>query len=130
MTTEKHYVAYKGSKFTIEWYYTETGNSPPLDFFTSLNVENKIKVMQLFELLGTHGKILNIEKFRNEGDGIFAFKPKPYRFLSFFFQGGKIIVTNGFIKKQDKLPPNEKKRAQRFEEDYKQRVKEGKYYEQ
>lgn len=30
------------------------------------------------------GKILNIQKFRYEGDKIYAFRPKPDRFLCFF----------------------------------------------
>ncbi len=50
-------------------------------------------------------------KFRNEGDQVYAFKPKPYRFLCFFFKGQRVIATNGFYKDQDKLPPNEKKLA-------------------
>ena len=47
------------------------------------------------------GKILNITKFRHEGDGIYAFKPKPDRFLCFFYAGKKIIITNVFKKKKD-----------------------------
>jgi hypothetical protein len=57
------------------------------------------------------GKIRNETKFRNEEDGIYAFKPKPDRFLCFFFSGKKIIVTNAFEKRQDKLPLEEKKKS-------------------
>lgn len=46
------------------------------------------------------GKINDITKFRNEGDTIFAFKPQPERFLSFFVKDNKIIVTNTFKKSQ------------------------------
>lgn len=46
-----------------------------------------------------------------EGDNIYAFKPQPDRYLCFFFTGKKIIVTNAFQKKSDKLPPNEKATA-------------------
>ena len=56
-------------------------------------------------------KISDTTKFRNEGDGIYAFKPQPDRYLSFFTNGRKIIITNGYIKKTDKLPKNEKKLA-------------------
>jgi phage-related protein len=55
--------------------------------------------------------------------------PKPHRFLSFFFTGGKVIVTNAFTKKQDKLPATEKERALKAMQDYEQRVKTGTYYE-
>jgi hypothetical protein len=79
--------------------------------------------------MGDIGKIRNETKFRNEGDKIFAFKPQPHRFLSFFVEGRKIIVTNAFWKKQDKLPPSEKDRALNCMNSYKQRIKEGSYYE-
>lgn len=49
--------------------------------------------------MGEQGKIFDETKFRNEGDKIYAFKPQPDRYLCFFFQGKKIIVTNAFIKK-------------------------------
>jgi hypothetical protein len=75
------------------------------------------------------GKILNITKFRHEGDGIYAFKPKPDRFLCFFLSGKKIIITNAFMKKQDKIPPTEKKKALSCQKDYKSRVDGGVYYE-
>ena len=45
------------------------------------------------------------------------------------FEGQKIIVTNGFHKKTDKLPKNEKEKALKFKKDYESRVKRGNYYE-
>lgn len=84
--------------------------------------------MELFRLLGDFGQVHNTRKLRNEGDQIYAFKPRPHRFLCFFFAGRKVIVTNGFYKDQDKLPPNEKRLALRRKLDYETRVKAGKYY--
>jgi transcriptional regulator with XRE-family HTH domain len=78
-------------------------------------------------MMGDTGRIRDESKFRNEGDKIYAFKPQPHRFLSFFVEGKKIIVTNAFWKKQDKLPKGEKERALRCMESYKARIKEGKY---
>ena len=37
-------------------------------------------------------------------------------------------MTNGFYKHQDKLPPNEKKRALQFKDDYETRVRAETYY--
>ncbi|MBS4166988.1 hypothetical protein NEOC65_002090 [Neochlamydia sp. AcF65] len=48
--------------------------------------------------MGNQGKIFDEMKFRNEGDGIYAFKPQPDRYLGFFFKSKKIIVTNAFVK--------------------------------
>jgi hypothetical protein len=76
------------------------------------------------------GKINDFTKFRNEGDEIYAFKPKPDRFLCFFFKGNKIIITNAFEKREDKLPKTEKERALQAKESYYKRVLKGEYYEE
>jgi len=78
--------------------------------------------------MGDIGEIKDTTKFNYEGDHIYAFKPKPDRFLCFFYVGNKIIVTNAFRKKQPKLPQTEKDRAERNKKDYQSRVKKGEYY--
>lgn len=94
------YIAYEGKIFTIEWYFTDKKKSPSKDYFQDLDLSQKKKAMNLFQLMGEVGKILNIEKFRNEGNGIYAFKPQPDRFLCFFTKDNKIIITNGFFKEE------------------------------
>lgn len=123
------YIAYAGPKFVIECYFTEDGEMPAFDYFLELDDDDKIKTLDLFRLISTEGKIYNQQKFRNEHDKIYAFKPKPHRFMCFFFVGKRIIVTNGFVKKKDDLPPQEKKRALKRQSDYENRFKAGKYYE-
>jgi hypothetical protein len=76
--------------------------------------------------MGDFGKIYDITKFRNEGDGIYAFKPQPDRYLSFFTEGKKIIVTNGFKKKTEKLKKKKKKLAIKCRQDYLERKTGGK----
>lgn len=125
----KDYIAYKGEAFQIEWYYTESGKSQALQYAEALTVAERVKLINLLELMGKMGQIRGQNKFRSEGDQIYAFKPQPHRFLCFFMEGRKIIITNAFHKKQQKLPKGEKDRALRAMKDYKQRVKEGTYYE-
>ncbi len=84
----------------------------------------------LFKRMGDFGKISDITKFRNEGDKIFAFKPQPERFLSFFYTGKKIVITNGFRKKSQKLPEKEKNLALQRMNSYGLRVNSGDYYEE
>ena len=83
----------------------------------------------LFKRIGDSGKISDITKFRNEGEKIFDFKPQPDRFLSFFYVGKKIVVTNGFRKKAKKLPKKEKNLALKRMKNYDSRVTNGDYYE-
>lgn len=125
----KEYVAYEGPCFTIEWFYNEQGVSQALEYFNGLNDAQKRKVLMLFKRIGDFGRISDITKFRNEGDKIFAFKPQPDRFLSFFYTGKKIIVANAFRKKSQKLPEEEKERAQCAMQNYTERVLKDAYYE-
>lgn len=125
----REYIAYSGKKFTVEWYFDSRGKSAALDYYNSLTAQERIKVLQLFKRIGDAGEIKDITKFNYEGNHIYAFKPKPDRFLCFFYVGKKIIVTNGFRKKQQKPPENEKTRAIKNKSDYETRAKRGEYYE-
>lgn len=126
----KEYIAYKGDAFQIEWYHSSKGDSQALEYYLELDDKDRIKVLKLFKMMGDVGMIRDETKFRSEGDKVYAFKPQPHRFLSFFVQGRKIIVTNAFWKKQDKLPKGEKERALNCMESYLERIKGGNYYEQ
>lgn len=122
------YIIYEGDHFTLEWYYDEKGNSSAFKYFEALSAVQKRKALLLFKRMGDFGKISDITKFRNEGDKIFAFKPQPDRFLSFFCIGKKIIVTNGFLKKGQKLPKAEKEIALKCKADFAKRTKANDYY--
>lgn len=126
---KKDLVAWIGEKYVIEWFFTDQGKSLALEYFENLSVARKKKLVSLFMTMASIGKIFNEEKFTSEGDQIFAFKPAPDRFLCFFFAGGKIIVTNAYEKKSQKMPRKEKERSLKYKEDYIKRVAEGTYYE-
>jgi phage-related protein len=111
-------VIYSGPCFTLKWYYDKDGNSNVYDYFLGTTQEQKRKFLILVKRMGDFGKIFDKTKFRNEGDGIYAFKPQPDRFLSFFTKDKKIIVTNAFYKKTNKLPRNEKDLALDLMKDY------------
>ena len=129
MNKNNEYIAYQCAEFTIEWYYDNKSKSEVLDYYCSLSKAERIQLLKLFKRMGDSGQIMNKTKFRSEGDKIFAFKPQPERFLCFFYDGKKIIVTNGFRKKQDKLPPLEKQKALKKRSDFINRLKAGDYYE-
>ena len=126
----KEFIAYEGETLTVEWFFDEKGKSEALDFFETLSKTQKRKALMLFKRIGDFGKISDITKFRNEGEKIFAFKPQPDRFLSFFYVGKKIVITNGFRKKAQKLPKKEKTLALKRMKNYDVRIKNGDYYEE
>jgi phage-related protein len=102
---------YIGPIFTIEWYYDQKGHSQPYDYFITVSQEQKRKFLILVKKMGDFGKIYDKTKFTYEGDKIYAFKPQPDRYLAFFTRDKKIIVTNAFRKKTQKIPINEKELA-------------------
>lgn len=126
----KEYIAYKGSEYTIEWYYDTKGHSLALEYFEKQSQNQQRKALNLFRLMGDQGKIFDKTKFRNEEDKIYAFKPQPDRYLCFFFRGKKIIITNAFVKKSQKLPRGEKELALKAYHSYEKRIKEDTYYEE
>ena len=126
----KEFIAYKGEALTVEWFFNEKGKSEALDFFETLSNAQKRKTLMLFKRIGDFGKIFDITKFRNEGEKIFVFKPQPDRCLSFFYVGKKIVITNGFRKKAQKLPKEEKNLALKRMKNYDLRVTNGNYYEE
>jgi len=122
-------IAYIGNVYTLEWFYDSKGISNAHEYYQELSDLQKRKLLVLFKRMGDDGKIHDITKFRYEGDSIFAFKPQPDRFLSFFVKDKKIIIANGFKKKSQKLPEEEKNRAIKCKNDYFNRLEKGTYYE-
>ena len=126
---KKEFIVYEGNKFTLEWYFDNRGKSNVLTYFKKLSFERKEKLLYLFRLFGNMGEIFNKEKFRNEGNKIYALKASRDRFLCFFFDGAKVIITNAYEKKSEKMPLKEKQKALRYRASYIKRRKEDKYYE-
>lgn len=108
---DKKFIAYEGEELAIEWYFDQNDKSEAKNYFEELTPEQKRKTLHLFRLLGDTGKIFNKQKFCSEDDQIYVFKPSPDRFLCFFFEGGKVIITNAYKKQGDKLPSKEKEKA-------------------
>lgn len=125
----KQFVAHKGCEITIEWYFNEQGKSSALKYFEKLPANRKKNIVHLWYLLGGGVPRLNKEKFRYEGDQIYAIKASQDRFLCFFFDGAKIIMTNAYEKKSAKMPSQEKAKALKAKNNYQTRCKEGTYYE-
>ena len=126
---KREFIAYEGEKLTLEWFFDDRDKSQVLDYFDGISIDRKKKLLHLFRLMGDMGKILNEEKFRFEGDKIYALKASQDRFLCFFFDGAKVIITNAYQKKFAKMPVKEKDKALRARDSYVKRCKEGKYYE-
>lgn len=97
--------------FQLEFYETEDGKQPVSDFLDSLNGKMAAKLVGLMDVLEEKGTELREPYSKFLGDGIFELRCKfgrnITRALYFFFAGKKIVVTNGFVKKTQKTPPQE-----------------------
>jgi len=84
---------------------------PVEEFLKELQVVDRNKVLSLLNRTSEHGPHGNKEKFRYLRDGIYEFKSYQVRILCAFEKDNIIILTHGFIKKKDRTPIQEIKRA-------------------
>ena len=97
--------------FTVVLYETEDGKTPVEDWMDSLEPKMRAKLIAMLLLLEEKGNALRKPYTESLGDGIFELRAiqgnNISRALFFFYFDQRIIVTNGFIKKQQKTPANE-----------------------
>lgn len=110
-----------GCKLCILCATDARGRRPADDFLAELTVDPKRKrdhanLMHLFQALADHGKITNEEQFKavaGTNPKLYEFKKHQVRVFG-FFSVGKFILTNGYIKKTNKLDKSEIERAHRI----------------
>ncbi|MGH7969023.1 MAG: type II toxin-antitoxin system RelE/ParE family toxin [Limisphaerales bacterium] len=99
---------------TVAFAVTLNGASPGLKFYEERSVQDKARLLKLFKLLGDRGWIKNEQKFKPLGtDKFFEFKDFQIR-MPCFRDGGTMVITHGFLKKRDAIPPVEIERAKRI----------------
>ena len=118
----------KGIKSTIkinpdiEFYETEN-RCPVKDFLEQIKDKLiKEKTVKNIYKLSELGNGARMPLSRHVEDGIFELRTKQGnnidRIFYFFVFGNKIIMTNGYIKKQEKIDNTELKRAKKYMNDY------------
>ena len=114
------------TKFEVVLYENENGECPVGEFITSLDMKMQAKMIGLLELLEEKGNQLREPYSKSIDDGIFELRCKVgnniTRILYFFYYEGKIILTNGFVKKTQKTPTEEIKLAKERRLDFKERM--------
>lgn len=123
------YNNYKGdcmADFKLIAYEKENGEVPVEEFLDSVNPKMRAKIYGLMGILQEKGNMLREPYSKHLEDGIFELRCKfgsdITRVLYFFYYEGKIILTNGFVKKTQKTPPKEIKRAKKYRADFKERM--------
>lgn len=108
--------------FEIVIYERENGDIPFMGFLESLSPKMKAKILRDLDLLEEKGNTLREPYSKHLEDGIFELRTKLAsditRAFYFFFEGNRIIITHGFVKKQEKTPPSEILRAKEYRADW------------
>jgi phage-related protein len=109
----------------IEYYETAKGDVPVFDFLDSFSVKMRGKAVRDIVLLEKLGPRMTLPHSRCIENGIYELRVQvegdTSRIFYFFFIGRKIILTNGFIKKTQKTPLGELKKARLYKSDYERR---------
>lgn len=80
-------------------------------------------------MLDKTGKIFDNRKFRYEGDNIFVFKVDQERYFCFFTKDSKIIITNVYRKKTQKISKSQKSKALKARKRFFNLSNRGMYYD-
>ena len=122
---KEDYIFYQGEKFQVEFYFTESGKMPAKEYLEKESLEVQVKLAALVKYIADHGILFNKTKFRkvDSKENIFEFKPMDHRFFSFFYKGEKIIITNAYMKKSQKVSKRDLEKAKNMKKTYIDRFK-------
>jgi phage-related protein len=110
-------------EFEVEFYEREDGSSPVEEFLEEL--EAKLPALYDLTMIGLrklmdsrrHGSRLT----KHIGDRIYELRVggrNIVRILWFYAAGAKIVLLHGFVKKSERTPPNELRKALDRRADY------------
>lgn len=115
--------------FKVIFYSTTGGREPAKEFLNTLDLKMRAKMVKTIAFLQDVGTAAREPYSGYIEDGIFELRAKVgsdiSRVLYFFYVGGRIILTNGFIKKTQKTPKNEIELAKKYRNDYLERIRKG-----
>ena len=113
----------------IELYHTVTGNCPIADFLNRLPKKLQAAAYGDIDVLKEKGNDMGMPFSKTLGNGLYELRVREHegsiRIFYFFFDGEKIILTNGFLKKTQATPRRELDKARNYKKDYEGRYKHG-----
>ena len=112
--------------FKLKKNKKENGEVPVEEFLNSVNPKMRAKIYGLMSILQEKGNMLREPYSKHLEDGIFELRCKfgsdITRVLYFFYYEGKVIMTNGFVKKTQKTPKEEIQIAKDRRKDFIERM--------
>ena len=115
--------------FEVDFYRLPDGSSPVQDFMDGMEKNMRAKSLSGIAALKQAGNTLREPFSRYIDDGVFELRIKVSTNISrifYFFQSGKrIILTNGYVKKTQKMDRREFEKAVAYKKDYERSAKHG-----
>ena len=110
------------NNYEIEFFHLSDGCEPANEFISSLEPKMKAKTLKILDILQANGPQLRMPYSKYLRNDIFEIRIKSgtniARILYFFVVDGKIVLTNGFIKKSIKTPKSELEKAIKYKKEY------------
>jgi len=111
--------------FEIEFFEKDDHSCPVQEFLDALDDKMAAKVYGMMDVLAQAGNFLRKPYSSKLDEHIFELRVKQgsniTRVLYFFFVGRRIVMTNGFVKKQQKTPTRQIEIANKYRKIYLQR---------
>lgn len=122
--SEKNYNTNEELKFNnVEFFEDKQIGCPVEEFLNSIKDKKlKVKTIRNIVVLNKKGDTLTKPLVDYVNDGIWELRTQQSnnitRIFYFFIFGGKIVMTNGYIKKSQKMDANEFKKAKKYRDIY------------
>lgn len=108
--------------YEVDFYTRGNGDCPFEECFAGLDIKLRAKTLRSLQLLREFGKELREPNTKPLDDGLFELRTvqgtNRGRSTFFFYDGQRIVVTSGFVKKTKKTSPREIERARRYRREY------------
>ena len=119
--------------FELVFYRKANGDCPVMDFLDSLSPVLKFKTMHSLDLLEIYGNHPKGDFTKPMGDAIFEIRSQSRtqltRIFFFFDKNRKIVLTNGYVKKQQRASLADLELAKKYRADYFARTQNKEYRE-
>ena len=103
--------------WTIEWYQAHGAEPPLKSFLEGLTGRDKDEAIAVMELLEKWGNQLRPPRSEPLGDGLFEWRGHQVRIFYVFRPGRRIVLLDGMVKKQDKIPTRVLERVRGYQQE-------------
>jgi hypothetical protein len=102
------------SEWTLARYVSGQGNCPVQEFLNGLTGRHRDEAFALLGRLRTEGSALRPPRSERLETGLFELRGHQVRIFYMFRPGRRIVLLDGIVKKQDKIPVDVLRRVRQY----------------